>query len=377
MAEFCAENERIKHAYFAFLREAKGRDQATIDGVAKALARYEEDTGYRPFTRYHREQAIAFKRRLAEQVNQRHGDPLSRSTMLSTLNALKAFFLWLVEQKGRRVTFVRSDAEYFSLPANDVRIAKADRGRPVPTLEQVQSVILGMPSTTDIEKRDQAVVAFTLLTGARDSATISFRLKHVDLAAHRVEQDARDVKTKFRKTFTTTFFPVGDDIRAIVERWVTHLTGGLGFGPNDPLFPATRNLFEGQSGELRPALDRRPWTQTDAVRRIFKAAFAHAGLPYSNPHTIRKTLVQLAYRLKLSWDEMVAWSQNLGHERMLTTFLSYGEVSSERRSEVIRALAERRDPGNDYAAIGRSVVEMLQQQQQLPAPGPVKDGSIR
>ena len=31
-----------------------------------------------------------------------------------------------------------------------------------------------------------------------------------------VEQDAREVKTKFRKPFATYFFPVGDDIRQIV-----------------------------------------------------------------------------------------------------------------------------------------------------------------
>ena len=35
-------NERIKRDYFRYLAEAKGRDEATIDGVAKSLARFEE-----------------------------------------------------------------------------------------------------------------------------------------------------------------------------------------------------------------------------------------------------------------------------------------------------------------------------------------------
>ncbi len=34
-----------------------------------------------------------------------------------------------------------------------------------------------------------------------------------------------------------------------------------------------------------------------------------------------------------------AWSQNLGHEKVLTTFLSYGEVQSERQGEIVRELA--------------------------------------
>jgi integrase/recombinase XerD len=36
----------------------------------------------------------------------------------------------------------------------------------------------------------------------------------------RLDQDAREVKTKFSKTIVTYFFPVGDDLRAIVFEWV-------------------------------------------------------------------------------------------------------------------------------------------------------------
>ncbi|MBU1547279.1 MAG: transketolase, partial [Proteobacteria bacterium] len=32
------------------------------------------------------------------------------------------------------------------------------------------------------------------------------------------------------------------------------------------------------------------------------------------------------------------WSQNLGHEKVLTTFLSYGEVACQRQGEIIRGL---------------------------------------
>ena len=57
------------------------------------------------------------------------------------------------------------------------------------------------------------MIAFALLTGARDSAIASMKLKHVDLVGRSVFQDARDVKTKFSKSFTTFFFPVGDGIQ--------------------------------------------------------------------------------------------------------------------------------------------------------------------
>ena len=74
-----------------------------------------------------------------------------------------------------------------------------------------------MPSDTEIERRNRALIAFTLLTGARDSAIASMKLKHVDLIANSVSQDAREVNTKFSKTFTTFFFPVGDEILSIVS----------------------------------------------------------------------------------------------------------------------------------------------------------------
>ena len=39
----------------------------------------------------------------------------------------------------------------------------------------------------------------------------------------RLDQDARQVNTKFSKSFTTWFFPVGDEIRQIVVDWVDYL----------------------------------------------------------------------------------------------------------------------------------------------------------
>ena len=42
-----AQNERIKRAYFTYLTEAKGFSEATLDGVAKALNRFETYTRFR------------------------------------------------------------------------------------------------------------------------------------------------------------------------------------------------------------------------------------------------------------------------------------------------------------------------------------------
>ncbi len=90
-----AQNERIKRQYFAYLKEAKRYSEASLDGAAAALHRFEAYTRFRDFKAFHIAQAIGFKRHLAGQTNARTGKPLSKATLYSTLTALKNFFYWL------------------------------------------------------------------------------------------------------------------------------------------------------------------------------------------------------------------------------------------------------------------------------------------
>ena len=217
MTKHNPENERIKRKYFAYLKAAKRHSEPTVDAAAKALSRFEEYTRYRDFKRFHYEQAIAFMRHLAEQTGQRSGEKLSKATLHATLTQLKSFFFWLAGQPGYKSRLQYSDADYFNLSEKDTRIATAHREQKAPTLEQMKHVIQTMPVRTEIERRNRALVAFALLTGARDSAIASMKLKHVDLKEGCVHQDAREVKTKFSKTFTTYYFPVGEEVRQIVD----------------------------------------------------------------------------------------------------------------------------------------------------------------
>ena len=196
-----------------------------------------------------------------------------------------------------------------------------------------------MPFFTEMECRNRALVAFTLLTGARDRAIASLKLKHVDLIAGCVHQDAREVKTKFSKTFNTFFFPVGEEIRAIVSEWVSYLRDTKLWGNDDPLFPATRVELGSNRQFTAAGLSRDHWSNATPIRTIFREAFSSAGLPYFNPHSFRNTLVHLGQEICRTPEQFKAWSQNLGHEKVLTTFLSYGEVACQRQGEIIRDLA--------------------------------------
>lgn len=154
----------------------------------------------------------------------------------------------------------------------------------------------------------------------------------------RIDQDAREVNTKFSKTFLTWFFPVGEDIRAILLDWVTFLREQKLWNLDDPLFPATM-VTVGPTRQFEAVgLARKHWSNAGPIRSIFKGAFTQAGFGYFNPHSFRKTLALLGGARCKTPEEYKAWSQNLGHEHVLTTFSSYGGVNSHRQAEIIRSL---------------------------------------
>jgi integrase len=361
MTKHNPENERIKRKYLAYLKEAKRYSEPTLDATAKALNRFEVTTRYRDFKAFHYEQAIAFKRHLAVEKGQRSNEKLSKATLHATLTHLKHFFQWLAWQPGFKARLQYSDAEYFNLSEKDTRIATASPEQKAPTLEQVKHTIRTMPARTEIERRNRALMAFALMTGARDGAIASMKLKHIYLIENSVLQDAREVKTKFSKTFTTFFFPVGEEIRDILTDWVRYLREDNLWGNKDPLFPAT-SIALGMSQQFEVnGLARKHWSTAEPIRKVFREAFERTGLPYFHPHSLRKTLVRLGQQVCKSPEEFKAWSQNLGHEKVLTTFLNYGAVAYDRQGEIIKGLSGSRQSFQPSAeAIADAVAKRLQ-----------------
>ena len=195
----------------------------------------------------------------------------------------------------------------------------------------------------------------TILTGARDGAVASFKLKHVHLEDEHVVQDAREVNTKFSKTFTTWFFPVGIEARQAVGEWIKGASGRASLRLTTP--------FSGNSHGARDGWQVRG-------RRARSQALEHRGF---NPDHLQGCVP--ARRAALfeppcaSENSGAAWaaavpdargvqgvSQNLGHEGVLTTFTSYGEVASARQAEILRELGQ---PGPARTSVPEDLRRML------------------
>ena len=113
--------------------------------------------------------------------------------------------------------------------------------------------------------------------------------------ARTVSQDAREVRTKNAKTFLSKFFPVDPIFETAIAEWVAELND-MGFGPDDPLFPATSVEQGPVMRFVVTGLTREFWKSAAPVRRMFKEAFERAYLPYFNPHSPGTLLQSMARR---------------------------------------------------------------------------------
>jgi integrase/recombinase XerD len=344
-------NECLKRKYADYLKQANGKAEQTIRQIEKSIQRYETFTNCDDFGTFNQVKAKDFKANLA-------GQNLAKATILSTVTDLKRFFGWLALEAGYKSKIKLNEVEFLSLSEKDVRAAKSPANRPAPTLEQVLRVVENMPANTVIEKRNRAMVAFIAVTGIRDGAVISLCLKHFDPARNLVTQNPNEVKTKFSKHILTYLLPLDDGLKTIVLDWVNLLRNELLWGNDDPLFPKTATTLDSDNCFIANGLLREFWTSATPVRDVFKAAFQSAGLPYYSPHTFRHMLVQVAYQRELTHAQLKAWSQNLGHEGLLTTLTSYGTLPKEEQKRLIESSLQRdqttnpRDKETELQSIG-------------------------
>lgn len=339
MEKRTARNMRIKRKYLVWMRDAKGLARTSIDKAAASIDRYSDYTKGADFSTFHAEKARGFKRRLESARSSATGEPLSAGTIDGILRDVRAFFAWLADQPGYRSKISRADVAYLSSARKLVRSAHDSLWKPHPTPAQARHAISMMPAQTVFERRDRAALAFLFLTGSRDGAAITLRLRHVDLASACVHFDGREVATKFGKRFTTTFFPVGDGVRRIFEDWIDELRRDPLRGTDDWLFPRTKVILGGTGRPPVLELDHAPWSSAAQIRKTFKRAFEAVGLPPHPPHRIRDTLAAMASEFCLTPEDYKAWSQNLGHDDVLTTLRSYGSVAPARQLEILTKMA--------------------------------------
>lgn len=339
MTGYNPENERVKKQYEEALLHGRHRAPRTVDAVWKAINLFERFTGRKSFKTFNTEQAKGFKRWLTKQANPK-GQPLSLSTVRSTLANIRDFFSWLVTHPQYIRKVDGRAVEYLRLSDTEERAGRATREKTAPTVEEVHRVLENMPHKTDVEKRNRAIIAFTLVIGVRDGALISLKHKDVDVDKREVWQDPKHVNTKNGKGITSLFIPIDPLALEIVLEWLTYSREVLDMEQDDALFPKQKRANNPETLQFDARwLSNEHWANTTPVRKIFRDAFKTAGLPKCLPHALRDTIGIWAVE-NCDQRQFKAISQSMGHDHAMTTYNSYANLPHDRLRKAFESIGK-------------------------------------
>ena len=327
------QNEVIKRKYEKYLKEANGLVESSIRIALSALSELDEFCKGKDYGCFiSTEQAIAFKEWL-------RGKTKSLTGYTSKCKQVQKFFRWLHQQKGFHNKITVEVIDYLNLSKKDKALARCGKIKNIPTLAYVKKLISTIPPDTEVNKRDRALIAFTCLTGARESALVSLPIMAVNIEKMFVEQNPLDgVKTKFTKHITSKIFNFDEDLVKCVKEWYQVLQT-KGFKPTDPFFPQSKPLKIEGNLSFMPSVEVIPsfWNNGGIILKIFSSRAKKANMEYYSPHRYRDLAIRLALGKARNGGEIKAISQNFGHEYVATTLASYANY---RQDQLIQKLSE-------------------------------------
>ena len=97
----------------------------------------------------------------------------------------------------------------------------------------------------------------------------------------------------------------------------------------------------------------KPWRTAGPVRRIPKEACQRAAVRYFVPHAIRNVLARLAVQRCHTIKDLLAWSQNLGHNSMMTTLIVYAELDPDQVADILERMGEPIDDEEEMLCLYR------------------------
>jgi site-specific recombinase XerD len=351
-------NDELRHEWRQDLQLKRGLKKSTIGAKLAALTAYEVFTSNRSFLKLDREQVAAFKEHLLETPSSTTGQRLSPSYIVHTLDHCSDFFEWLAEQKSGR-NLDRGAISWFSASRADKARARAAEPRAIPAFDEGLAAFGAMPAGTLRERRNRAVFSLLLLTSIRADALASLPLGSVDLKKSKIWQDGRVVRTKNSKSFNAYFLGLAPEAGNAFVEWVSELRG-LGLSAKDALFPRDTELIHLEDDQTLSPGSFPTWSGTSQIRAIIRNAFKAAGLAPHAVHVMRHMLTRHVFSLRPSAEEIIAWSMNLGHAHLETTFESYARPDEDRRAELIAGIGQNSSPLNtaDLDALALKLIQL-------------------
>jgi len=337
MSKIRYQNEKVKRKFLDFCRESKGFSEKTIKVKERALWKYDEFTKNQDYKKFNSETAKGFKKWLATSNKHNSNAPLDITTQFHILRNLKEFFMWLSQQSGYKSRIKIDDVSYLRLSREDTRKATTSKQPDYPSLDYVVE-LCSFEVRNEIDMRDRALIAFTAISAMRDLAIVSLPMECFNPRDLLVTQDPNfGVRTKYSKLIYTTLFKFNGKLIDYVTEWYSYLKKELLFDNKNPLFPATKIELasETQHAFVSNGVSKEFWSDAGPMRKIFRTRAKQMGVKYYQPHKFRHFAIREASNRASTPEQLKAISQNVGHERLSTTFFSYGAIDTFRLAKVI------------------------------------------
>lgn len=344
MQSIAYKNELVKRGFYKYLENAKRFSPKSIESYEKAIWLWEDFSKKADFKFFNQTKAEEFKDWLKNKQKKNSQELVSLSYCYDILRYLKVFFEWLSGQPNYR-KINRTAIDYLNLTRGEAKIATQSKAKIYPSLEEVKAIIEGIDGKTEIEMRDKALISLMFLTGARISAILSLPMQSFDREKLTVYQDPKlGVQTKNSKLITTAImeFSFYKEPRRYFLEWFDYLEKERKFKPNEPIFPATKiengkdNIGYYNTEKVEPLF----WKNTNSIRKIFEKRSKQVEIRCYKPHSFRDLLVKEISKLSLTEEQKKAFSQNLGHEDVGTTFgnYGYGKIGEDKQIEIMKSI---------------------------------------
>ena len=342
MTSIIYKNELVKRKFYNWLKSSKEFSDVSVDRYENSIWLWEDFSNKADFSNFNMTKAEEFRDWLKNKKKNNSQKTISLSYCYDNLRHLQVFFEWLFNQPDYKSKTKQAAIVNLNLTKKERREATQPRTIKLPTLGEIKKVIDNLNGKTEVEMRDRALFSFAFITGARISAIRTLPIKSFDRKNLVIYQDpAMGVETKGSKRIITALIPFeyNEPLSHFLD-WVGYLEKERGFGPDDPIFPATKiangkdNFSYYSTGEVEAKFLK---TST-SLRQIFKKRFEQVSGEYYHPHTFRHFFVKEVSRLAMTEEQKKALSQNLGHAHVGTTFGSYGygKIDDRRQIEIIK-----------------------------------------
>lgn len=333
-------NEIVKYRFFEELENIKdGKDPKTVNQFVNALHEFEVATDFRDFKKYTSDWALRFKDYLNDKKNKQTGQTISKSLYFHYIAFVRQFFEWLVENEKDYAKLKPKDIGYLHVTRNDKNKARATNYQESHEVADILATIRAMPETTEIERRNKAILSLFLLTTPRISSLMHARIGRIkyfrEYETWAFIQDPREQTTKYSRNITAFFIGQSEDIIQNVLKWQNELIC-KGRRKSDFLFPKITPSFTAD-GSAVIVLTKEGIKSESQIREAVKEAFQNNGLPYLKPHSFRHSIARKVRKEPDATNKLIALAENLGQKSgMATIITSYAGDALKERAEIIK-----------------------------------------